>query len=126
MPVIPVDAQLGGVVAFAVTGRVGGGEGAAVLEHCDCDVCGSFGQWMCGYLTVCCAGWDLPNCWAPAFMRACFPAEVADGSSHWKGSPSAALGSREEGRAVGMERAERARVARRVAMVSLGVMVGYL
>ena len=73
-----------------------------------------------------CAGWDIPICWAPALMRACFPAEVADGSGHWKGSPSAPLGRRVVGGVVGMERAERARVARRVAMVSLGVMVDYL
>ena len=73
------------------------------------------------------AGWmDIPICWAPALMRACFAAEVADGSGHWKGSPSAPLGRRVVGGVVGRERAERARVARRVATVSLGVMVGLL
>ena len=48
-------------------------------------------------------------------MRACFAAEVADGSGHWKGSPSAPRGAR----VVGMAYTERARVAARVARLGL-------
>ena len=61
---------------------------------------------------------DIPICWAPAPMRACFAAEVPAGSGHWKGSPSAPRGARVL-RLVGTAIAERARVAATVATLSL-------
>ena len=68
---------------------------------------------------------DIPICWAPALMSACFAAEVAPGLGHWKGSPSAPRGARVL-RLVGMAKVERATVDTRVTMLSLENMLGYL
>lgn len=69
-------------------------------------------------------GIDVPICLAPAPIRACFAAEVPDGFGHWKGSPSAPRGARVL-RLVGMANTESARVAARVATLSLNVMMGF-